>query len=371
MTGSPASAAGSFNPIDAVWNRIRANERLHVIWCVVGIVGCLMLYGVLQERIMAEPYGEGDEAERFKYSLFLVLCNRLSSCAIAVVGLMTNGKFSEIYPVAPVWNYAAVSVSNVVATFCQYEALKYVSFPVQTLGKCAKMIPVMLWGILIMQKRYGFKDFGVALLITAGCTLFLLTGEVKSKASTSLADSSMWGVLLMCGYLGFDGFTSTFQDKLFKGYQMSTYNQILYTTAFSAFFSLFGLVSSGQFPLAMSFINRHPECLWNVVALSASATVGALFISYTIKTFGALIFATIMTTRQFLSILLSCVLFAHPLSLGQWAGTVAVFGTLYYQSFLKHQDKAASKAGSATPPKEVPGVGDEEAAKPLMPGERQ
>lgn len=45
---------------------------------------------------------------------------------------------------------------------------------------------------------------------------------------------------------------------------------------------------------------------------------GALFISYTVKTFGALIFATIMTTRQFLSILLSCFLFLHPLSMGQW-----------------------------------------------------
>jgi adenosine 3'-phospho 5'-phosphosulfate transporter B2 len=45
---------------------------------------------------------------------------------------------------------------------------------------------------------------------------------------------------------------------------------------------------------------------------------GSLFISFTIKTFGALIFATIMTTRQFLSILLSCFLFLHPLSLGQW-----------------------------------------------------
>lgn len=44
---------------------------------------------------------------------------------------------------------------------------------------------------------------------------------------------------------------------------------------------------------------------------------GALFISYTIKTFGALIFATIMTTRQFVSILLSCILFAHPLTAGQ------------------------------------------------------
>ena len=38
-----------------------------------------------------------------------------------------------------------------------------------------------------------------------------------------------------------------------------------------------------------------------------------------------------MTTRQFLSILLSCLIFMHPLSLGQWAGTVLVFGSLYYK----------------------------------------
>ena len=92
-----------------------------------------------------------------------------------------NGKMSEIKPVAPIWTYFAVSISNVVATTCQYEALKYVSFPVQTLGKCAKMLPVMIWGIFILRKRYGVKDFLIALSVTAGCTIFLLTGEVKSK----------------------------------------------------------------------------------------------------------------------------------------------------------------------------------------------
>lgn len=79
-----------------------------------------------------------------------------------------------------------------------------------------------------------------------------------------------------------------------------------------------GLFSSGQLPKAMTFATRHPDALSSMVTLSIAATVGALFISYTIKTFGSLVFATIMTTRQFLSILLSCVLFAHPLSGGQW-----------------------------------------------------
>ncbi len=44
--------------------------------------------------------------------------------------------------------------------------------PPQTLGKCAKMIPVMIWGTIIMRKRYGAQQaqrsmHGVLLLVWA------------------------------------------------------------------------------------------------------------------------------------------------------------------------------------------------------------
>ena len=48
------------------------------------------------------------------------------------------------------------------------------------------------------------------------------------------------GLALMLGYLGADGFTSTFQDKLFRGYQMSAFNQMLYVNAFSSLISAAG-----------------------------------------------------------------------------------------------------------------------------------
>ena len=183
----------------------------------------------------------------------------------------------------------------------------------------------------------------MAAAVTLGCTVFLMTGEVKSKHAAG--NSSLFGLALMLGYLGFDGFTSTFQDKLFKGYQMTIYNQIMYVQAFSAGFSTLGLVTAGQLGPALSFVARHPDALTSIVALSGAATIGQLFISHTIKTYGALVFATVMTTRQFISILLSCLLFAHPLSLGQWAGAVTVFGALYYKTLAKkdHGEKGATK----------------------------
>eukprot|EP00887_Chlorella_sp_A99_P007813 scaffold20.g7813.t1 len=382
---------------DAFFAKIKADDRLHLAWCISGVIGCLVAY----ERIMQEPFG----GEAFSYSLFLVLCNRILTCSVALSMLLLHGQ--DLRPVAPIYSYAAVSVSNTVATFCQYEALKHVSFPVQTLGKCAKMIPVMLWGTVIMRKRYGAKDYLSAGLVTLGCTLFLMTGAVKSRRAA--ADSSTLGVGLMLGYLGFDGFTSTFQDKLFKaggdggliiapgaveasvggqlraagrgggrrtgpglggagpGFQMTIHNQILYVTVCSAAFSALGLVARGQLLPALAFLAAHPEALRSILALSAASTCGQLFISHTIKSYGALIFATVMTTRQFLSILLSCLLFRHPLTPGQWVGTAMVFGTLYHKGFSRGPPKPkadAPAAAAAAAAETEPLTAGEPAARP-------
>ena len=68
-------------------------------------------------------------------------------------------------------------------------------------------------------------------------------------------------------------------------------------------------------PLARSPTNPPPLCLL--------AHPLPPLRSHTIKTFGALLFATVMTTRQFISILLSCILFAHPLTAGRRVQGVA------------------------------------------------
>merc|ERR1711959_701586 len=97
--------------------------------------------------------------------------NRLVTCSVAAGTLAAQRKWDQFQPVAPLWAYAAVSVSDVIATTCQYEALKYVSFPVQTLGKCSKMVPVMIWGIFILRKKYTLKDYMMAVAVALGCTI--------------------------------------------------------------------------------------------------------------------------------------------------------------------------------------------------------
>jgi adenosine 3'-phospho 5'-phosphosulfate transporter B2 len=134
------------------------------------------------------------------------------------------------------------------------------------------------------------------------------------------------------------------KNPLSKKTKKQQKQQVLFTSLCSTALSSFGLLSSGQLPKALGFLSRHPDAFANVLTLSFAASVGSLVISHTIKTFGALVFATIMTTRQFLSILLSSFIFGSPLSGGQWLGTCVVMGTLYYQGAT---GKAKAKGGGA------------------------
>jgi adenosine 3'-phospho 5'-phosphosulfate transporter B2 len=81
---------------------------------------------------------------------------------------------------------------------------------------------------------------------------------------------------------------------------------------------LLGALSARQLLPAIAFVLRNPEAIGWILALSVISAAVQLVISWTIKRYGAVVFATIMTTRQFFSILLSSVLFMTPLSPGQW-----------------------------------------------------
>ncbi|KAL3620631.1 UDP-galactose/UDP-glucose transporter 5B [Castilleja foliolosa] len=332
--------------------KLKENKLLKMAFAVTGIMSTLLIYGVLQEKIMRVPYGP--KKEYFKYSLFLVFCNRITTSAVSAGVLLASKKAVE--PVAPIYKYGAVSVSNILTTTCQYEALKYVSFPVQTLAKCAKMIPVMatniplthlgsavkfqqIWATFIMQKKYTGRDYLFAALVTLGCSIFILFPAAGDVSPYRGRESTVWGVSLMIGYLGFDGFTSTFQDKLFKGYDMEIHNQIFYTTLCSCMISFTGLLLQGNLQIAIDFVSRHNDCFIDIAILSTVATISQFFISYTIRNFGALAFATIMTTRQLVSILLSCLWFSHPLSVEQLIGAVIVFGSIYSKNIFRSKPK--------------------------------
>merc|ERR1719413_123899 len=233
-------------------------------------------------------------------SVFLVFCNRAVAVVFAVVMAAIKGE--SFKNSAPLWKYLAISFSNVYASACQYEALKYVSFPVQ------------VWGMAVSGKRFSLSDWLIAFAVTGGVVEFLMTGPISSHDDTG---NSSYGLMLLAGFLALDGFTSTFQEKLFKEHATSKYNQMLYINVGSCVISSFTLVASGRLSSAVGFTMAHPGFLHDGMMLSASAVADQWFIYSQVKEFGALVFAATMNVRQVVSILISYAKYGHSITMLQ------------------------------------------------------
>ena len=82
----------------------------------------------------------------------------------------------------------------------------------QVLAKSCKMIPVMLMGTLIGGKFYSTLEYGCALLIAAGISLFAKQSSSKVTAKL-VAPNAPLGYALCAANLLFDGYTNAAQVR--------------------------------------------------------------------------------------------------------------------------------------------------------------
>jgi drug/metabolite transporter (DMT)-like permease len=112
-----------------------------------------------------------------------------------------------------------------------------------------------------------------------------------------------------------------------------------YNNALAALYVFIALLFVGEAPLALLFVERHPGVLWPISLFCLTSTLGQAAIFTLLRYHGALTCAIVTTTRKFLTVLLSVLLYSHSLSLSQWFGVGAVFAGLaadIYVSRVRH-----------------------------------
>ena len=80
----------------------------------------------------------------------------------------------------------------------------------QVLAKSCKMIPVMVMGTLIGGKLYTSLEYGCAILIAAGISLFAKQSSSTVTAKLAAPNAPL-GYSLCCLNLVFDGYTNAMQ----------------------------------------------------------------------------------------------------------------------------------------------------------------
>lgn len=313
--------------------------------CFCGLQASYLTWGYMQELIMTTPFIPTARVPdgKFPSAAFCVFSNRFLAVIVALIAVRIKHGAFFANNTAPLLSFTPCALSNTMSSWSQYASLKYVSFPVQTVFKSSKIIPVMMMGKLLRGNEYPTEQYCEAALITLGVAIFSLL----SKESNRENSTEFLGLIFLLMYISFDSFTSQWQDRVYSKYgrkNVDPYQMMLGVNISAICITTSGLILTGDFPIVVEFLKANPTALtYNIITAITSAS-GQLCIFYTIKEFGPIAFTVIMTTRQMFSICISSVVFGHHISPQAALGAILVFGVLFYQIRRKYYARM-SKSG--------------------------
>ncbi|VDN60823.1 unnamed protein product [Dracunculus medinensis] len=320
----------------------------------------LVLMGFIQERMMTQGYVSSLDhtvVHRFNNAQFLVFVNRIFALILSGLYLLFNWK-NEPPHIPPLYKHSYTSISNTLSSWCQYEALKYVSFPTQTVFKASKILPTMLMGFIIRGERYGKVDCGIAIALASGASLFFLSNSLKTSSIdqdgflfwfntlliiegfiglNSDRVTTVQGLCLMISYLAFDAFTLNWQKSLFDTKpRLSKYQMMFGVNAFSMLLCLAVLIHEDTLISSFNFFLNHKDVVNDLIILSLSGALGQVVIYMTIERYGPIVFAVMMTLRQIFSITLSTIVYGHPVSFCSLIGLTVTFASIFCSIFRQY-----------------------------------
>ncbi|EOD13837.1 hypothetical protein EMIHUDRAFT_103684 [Emiliania huxleyi CCMP1516] len=357
--GTPAIAtAEGRQPQPPATRELRGGSGMNVpreLQLVIGAAGIFFSFSIFAEDVYKKAYG----GEYFAFTFLALVIERGVNALTAYLGnlalgpsgqtavempdpvplhckrrprrLRTRARLDGSHPRCPLDHTHNIphkeifnsGISQMLAMAASNEALRYVSFPTQVLGKSCKMVPVAL--------------------ITLGVSVFNFGGKKKKVGKPD----QPFGLLLLGASLLMDAVTGGLQDKvkkttkeinpLVKGAKPSMHESMLWTNASGCLVALLLALLTGQpghLVNGLAFCSKHPEAppsavLKAIVVYSISSAVGQNFVYYTLTQFNPLVLTTVTTTRKIFSTLFS--VFRNPensLSPMQWGGTSLVFAGL-------------------------------------------
>lgn len=323
--------------------------------CFVGLLVSYVTWGIMQELIMSTKFNESPMVPDglFPTATFCVFANRILAIFVALAACMY--KHGTIQSIAPLYAFSPPALSNTLSSWAQYKSLNYVSFPLQNLFKSTKLIPVMIMGRLINGTTYSLVEVGEAVCISIGVLIFSTAKASHHNSVNGLNahDSSITGMMLLCTYVICDSFTSQYQSSVFRKYgKIDQYHMMFGVNLSAIVFTTVALLYNGDCPIIIDFLLYNPVALMYIIITAVCSATGQMFIFYTIRNFGPVVFTIIMTTRQIVSMFISTIYFSHPLSSIAVLGTVIVFAAVFHSIRRQTQKQNQNQEGRETAEKE-------------------
>ncbi|CAB46704.1 ER uridine diphosphate-glucose transmembrane transporter Hut1 [Schizosaccharomyces pombe] len=312
--------------------------------CMIGIYGSFLSWAVMQEKIITRPY----DGERFSSPALLSLAQSFMTVLCGLLwnwfhGVSARGLLEPKF----LGYFSSIAISASLSSYFGYASMFHLSYPTVILGKSCKLLPVIALHVFVYKRKFPPHKYLIVTMITAGVSIFSYFQNTSSKGKHAEHDSPI-GLLLLFFNLLMDGITNTTQDKVFGKYKLSSVTMMIAVNLGIACLNGLYLISPFCNQQPLSFINRHPSILKDMLLFACTGSVGQLFIFFTLEKFGSITLVTITLTRKIFTMLLSVFHFHHTVSSIQWLGILLVFLGISLEAGLKilNNNSTAKKKAS-------------------------
>ena len=362
-----SSAAGSAR-VGSARGASRVPTEAKLAFAVAGIFFAFGAFAVLQEDVYRTSYA----GERFSATFLVLIVERGVNTAVGALGALLLARSggderdrkrspSEKKTRVPVAAIATSGISQMLAMAFANEALRFVSFPTQVLGKSCKMIPVMIGGV-VAGRKYRASQYAQVAVVTAGVVAFNLGKPRRDARSPShsgapVAEDSAYGLALIAASLAMDLVTAALQDRVKTATarlnprragadapKTSMFESMLWTNAGGACAAFALAAGTGQLGSGLAFCARHVAAAKNVAFYALASVIGQLFVYFTITEFDPLVLSTVTTTRKIFSTVYSAARSPEAaMTRTQWGGCAAVFAAIAWDTLEKYRRAHGAK----------------------------
>lgn len=213
------------------------------------------------------------------------------------------------------------------------KSLLFLAYPVVTVFKCSRVVPVMTCNSIINGERNGLRDYAFAILICAGVIGF--TFFSRSDSSAPKPGMSI-GIILITAGLVADALTLTTERWVFRKNTGFGHMQMLFVTSLVG--GVIGLIvcAFAGYTIFFHFILQNPTALGHMFMLGFGATLGLYFMFYLVDHHGPVTVAIALLVKQLLAIYLSAILYHHTVTAAASACALLTFGAVVAKTVSKY-----------------------------------
>ena len=230
-----------------------------------------------------------------------------------------------------------VGILNFLTMYCSNFALKFVNYPFMVLAKSAKILSIILTGLLTGVYKLTWAQVGIAITITTGLIIFN-----SNKVAGGFADESIFGIVLVLVSLLFDGFVNTQTDKNHQqkkrgfAYHSMLYNNMVGLVGNAVFYAVTCMLSGDS---TLERVMADSAMQRDVLLLALCGAAGQIFVFLTISLHDCYKLSIITTGRKCISVIVSAIAFNHSFTLTQWSGASLVLGSTCLEVYLGNKRK--------------------------------